>query len=261
VTTDLSLYFAADRSTASFHKRIQVFAVGSTLMKRLLQIFFAATLLLISKNTCVGDIIVSFAPSNPNPLMAGSAGTIDVLVHSNSGDVLDAFLADISLTPTGGSPAGGLRFSTTQNDAQLAEPSYVFFGQSLSQNVGVIIGTSYTSTDPFDSFSGSDASDDGSAIPLAGNPTPVTLTMSDQLLFRIDLNALAAGTYEIDLLSSSTFVSDQLDFISPPLLYSSTPFSLTVTGTAAVPEPGTFCVLSILTAGATYRRMRRRSRS
>ncbi len=202
-------------------------------------------------NSCSAGIIVSFASTNPNPIITGSSGTMDVLIHSNAGDVLDGFLVDIAITPVGGSPAGGLQFSATQNDAQLGLGNYVFFGRSLSENTGAIVGSSAS---PFNVFSGSDFTDDGSGIPGPGIPDPVTLTGTDLLLFRLDLTAFSAGTYSIDLLPSSQFGDDNGNLLG----FSSTPGSIIVNGTAAVPEPGSVGLLSMCAGVAFCRYGRRR---
>lgn len=209
-------------------------------------------------NLCSADIIVSFSPSTPNPLTVGSTGTIDVLIHSNSSDVLDGFLFDIRITPTGGAPAGGLQFSATQNDSQLADSEYVFYQISQSENTGSFIGQT---TSPFDVYSGFDFSDDGSGIalpggPLPGSPSPVTLTGDDLLLARLDLTAFAAGTYAIDMLPSSEFGDEPGNLFS----FDSTPGLLTVNGTAAVPEPGSVGFLSII-ALIAFRRYRMQSKN
>ena len=55
-------------------------------------------------------IILSYAASSPAPLLAGSSATLDVLIHSDASDVLDAFQVAFTLTPVGLSPVGGLQF-------------------------------------------------------------------------------------------------------------------------------------------------------
>lgn len=207
-------------------------------------------LLLVFANNCDAGLIISFHPSTPDPLFVGSSGTIDVMIHSNTGDVLDAFLVDIAITPIGG-PLGGLQFSPSQNDSQLSDLNYVFYGKSLSQTTGTIIGATAS---PFDTYSGSDFSDDGTGMPFPGLPSPTTLGLTDLLLFRLDLTAFTAGTYSIDLKPSSEFADDMF----APLSFNSTPQTITVNGVAAVPEPGTLGILSLVAAAGVIRRVRRR---
>ncbi len=80
---------------------------------------------------------ITFSPSSPNPLVAGSAGTVDVLIRSTTGtDSLDAFNANVVIT---GGP--GLVFSGIQTEAQLTNPNYVFFGNSLNVTNNSSVGT------------------------------------------------------------------------------------------------------------------------
>jgi hypothetical protein len=201
-------------------------------------------------------IIVSFGTSAPNPMIAGSSGIIDVFVRTDVGsETLDGFNVRVGLTPTGGSPIGGLIFSATQSEAQLGDTDYVFFGISLSQNTSTTIGTVSGGGSLYTGF---DASDDGSDIPFPANPVPVILTTTDRLLYRLDLTAVAAGTYDIDVSPGETiFLSDQFEE-SSAITFSSTPASLTVNGAAAVPEPASMAFLMVTcTAVALRRRFRR----
>lgn len=191
-------------------------------------------------------IIVTFGASVPDPIIAGSSGTVDVYVRANAGtQTLDAFLVRVGLTPIAGSPAGGVIFSAAQAEAQLGQTSYVFFGISQSQNTMTGIGTVSGSGSL---YTGMDASDDGSS-----NPMPVILTTTNRLLYRLNLTGVAAGTYAIDVNSDvSSFYSDQLDG-SSTITYSSTAGSLTVNGAASVPEPASMAFLLIAFAAVALR--------
>jgi len=200
-----------------------------------------------------GSIIVTFGTSSPDPLIAGSSGTIDVFAASTGTDTLDGFQLGVSLS---GGPAGGLLFSSTQTEGQLAVgpgppgSGYVFFGNSLAQNPATPIGTvsgggtTYTGFDAtFDFF-------------------PISLTTTPQLLYRLNLDAVTAGIYTIDAIASPTsaFFSDQLDPIASDIPFISTAGIITV---AAVPEPGSllFCGFVAVYAGARRWRKKRTSQS
>ena len=196
-------------------------------------------------------IVLSFAPSSPSPLSAGSAGTVDVLIHSDASDILDAFQIDLNLTPVGLSPVGGLKFSATQLDSQLTELNYVFFGNSLSfetsQSVGTVIGG--------DVYMGYDATFDF---------IPVTLSGIDQLLFRLNLDGVTAGSYSIGVLSAIFLKDQRLADPSDPgypdnvVPHSSTLGTITVAGTTAVPEPSSAVLLGMAIAiGLIYRRIKK----
>jgi hypothetical protein len=179
---------------------------------------------------------------------------VDVFIRTNAGNqTLDGFQTRINLT---GGPAGGLIFSAVQAEAQLGigGPSgYVFFGKSISQNtssnIGIVLpgGSSYI---------GADSTDDGSAIPLVGNPDPITLTTTNRLLYRLNLSAVTAGNYNIDLNGAvSSFYSDQLDPANTTVTFSSTAGTLNV---SAVPEPSSLLLIAVGCAG--MRAFRRRCR-
>jgi hypothetical protein len=201
-------------------------------------------------------IIVSFGASVPDPMIAGSSGIVDVFVRTDSGnETLDGFNVRVGLTPTGVSPVGGLVFSVAQSEAQLSDTDYVFFGISLSQNTSTTIGAVSGGGSVYTGF---DASDDGTGIPFPGNPESMILTTTDRLLYRLDLTAVAAGTYAIDVSPGETlFLADQFDE-GTAITFSSTPTTLTVNGAAAVPEPASMAFLMVTcTAVALRRRFRR----
>ena len=141
-----------------------------------------SVLILASARVCHAGLVITPSDMSLNPISVGSSGTIDFFIKADIGtQVLDGFQATISIT---GGTAGGLVFSAGQADSQLGDGNYVFAGNSLSQNTLVGVGTV---TNAGLTYIGSDASDDGSAAPLAGNPVPVTLTDVDKLLFRLNL--------------------------------------------------------------------------
>ena len=212
--------------------------------------------LLVSVSKAQAGIIVSFGTSAPNPMTAGGSGLIDVFLKTDGGNqLLDGFNVQIGIT---GGPAGGLIFSSTQTEGQLADASYVFFSKSLSQNTSTSIGAVSGGGSLYTGF---DATDDGTGPPPAfGNPDPITLTTTNQLLYRLNLSAITAGLYTIDVnpLADPSFFTDQLDPLNTGIAFTSTPGSITVNSAAAVPEPSSIAMLCVAGIGASIVRLRRR---
>lgn len=208
-------------------------------------IFLSAS---IAGPTAAGGVMLSFRQSSPSPLTVGSSGTIDVMIQSDqTGDKLDAFLVAFTLTPDvssldGGSP-GGLRFSASQLDLQLNDPEYVFANRSLSDVTGASVGAVSTTIDTNDTFAGLDATYNTNLLHL-GDPDPVDLTTEERLLFRLNLDAVTAGTYQIKI-TSAEFLSatSLLDFPSADVAG-----TITVTGATAVPEPSSAVILGLACA-------------
>jgi len=212
--------------------------------------------ILVLSSSASADILVSFGPSVPGPLIAGSSGLINVFVRASAGtETLDGFLVEIGLS---GGPAGGLIFSPIQTESQLTDPGYVFAGKSLNFNTGLPVGL----VGPATTYSGADFTDDGSGPPpLPGLPAPVTLTTTNKLLFRLNLSAVTAGIYTIDVTPFP--ISDFLDPAFTSIPFSSIAGSITVDPAAAVPKPGSmlFCGVVAACAGVTGWCRRKKSAS
>jgi hypothetical protein len=158
----------------------------------------------------IGDATVS----------AGSATSVLVTISGGPDDRLDTFGVEFRLTPVN-NPAGFVRFSATQSNAQLSAPNYVFAGDSAG-GTGVATTTTFTR----DTYIGGDGT-----LSMAGVP----VTPSNDLLVLLDVSALdaAAGDrFTISLVpTANTFFFDAL---FNPVQFASTSGTVTVT---PVPEP------------------------
>jgi hypothetical protein len=147
----------------------------------------------------------------------------------------------VNLSAVGGAPANGLLFASTQQQSQLVSTSYVFAGNSsvVSNNGQVgnvqLNGLRYTGSDTVV----------GSAVSV---PT------SNRILFSLDLNPVAQGTYQISVdttLNATGFLDGS---------FASIPFAHSAGLLSVVPEPGSILLLfsSIPAFYLAYRRTRAR---
>ena len=87
-------------------------------------------------------------------------------------------------------------------------------------------------------FTGYDATDDAND-PDHLTPLPVTLTTTDLLLFRLNLDAAVAGNYQISI-TSATFLENYFDSPDDGISFTTANGMITVAdATTAVPEPST----------------------
>ena len=176
--------------------------------RRLLALFLASAAGLNSV-AAPAALVVSFSPTSPNPLVSGSFGTVDVLLSSdNPADQVGSFFAQFLLTPVGGPPASPLLFRGIQGETQLADPNYLFAGNS---------GLMSLST-PVTSIAGGDLY--LSNLEFTTGPS-ISGPFSNALLFRLDLAAFDPGDYYITLVTAE-FRPDALGEKSP-LDFTSTP--------------------------------------
>lgn len=193
-------------------------------------------------NTAAAAILLSFSPSSPDPLVAGSAGAIQLLLASdNPADQVGKIDAQFLITPLTG-PAGGLEFAATQSQAQLANANYIFFGGSSVPSASV---------GPSDSY----------VVSVASTAGPITVQPNTFVAFTIDLNAISPGDYRIDLVAA--FVEKDPDE-GGLLEYLSSPRVLTVrrpVDDTPIPEPSSavaWSILALLGMAAGHARRRER---
>jgi hypothetical protein len=195
----------------------------------------ALTGLLFLPRATQADFLITIGDANIQP---GGAGFVDVLIRGTSpgGDPLSAF--GVALQITGPGPTR-LSFVSPQPDGELTDPRYVFFGNSAAQALGVPVGVVTTGAVPGDTFVGGDSTFPPSEATVSG----------DGLLLRLEVTAdtalppVVGDTFTVSLLGGpGTFFES-----SPGTLasYASTPGTVVVANTAAVPAPGTLVLAGV----------------
>lgn len=169
------------------------------------------------------SLIITFVPSNPNPIIAGGTGYVDVLIHSDKDDTLSGFAVDFSLS--GGTD---LNFADLQSNAYVNDANYVFGTDRLtdtpsSANVGAFTDTIL------------DASTNSGGF--------VQLDTTDLLLTRLEFVAAptaASAVYTLALNDLQLFVNDTFE----PIAYNSGAIDIDLTGvTSPVPEPSSLLLV------------------
>lgn len=199
----------------------------------------AFTLLLLFQQITVADIIVTIGSTD---LMAGGAGTLSVMITSDSNDELDLFDYDFQVTSLG-STLGDLTFSPSQSFSNTT-PGYVFESNSgnfaapsaFMDGQRIAGGDEATTTPVFPPFP---------STPFNGYDG--TVIDRPYLLTRFDLqhdNAFSINDQFSISLVSATFLTDVTSPIFPPgpptgtpLAFTSNTGLVTVSSAAAVPEP------------------------
>jgi hypothetical protein len=202
---------------------------------------FATFLLATCSVEANAGIMVTFFQSSPNPIVAGSTATIDVLLTGNPTDTLDFFLAEFVIT-SGTGPVGGLHFADPQDYAYLNANDYVFKGVSRSYFDLLSFGSVPGSLSPDQTrYSVGDYTDDLTKVPPDRGQAPVNLSATPFLLARLLVKTAPAvsGTYMLSLSTnpSHTVFADK-DGID--LVLHTTPITLTVGSSfTSIPEPTT----------------------
>ena len=205
-------------------------------------------LALYSTHSAEGGFVVSFGAGSgttagPVSFVEGQAGRLNVFIQRDAfpTEPLLSFTVRVNLSAVGGAPANGLLFASTQQQSQLVSTSYVFAGNSSvvgnNGQVGIVQlnGLRYT---------GSDA--------VVGSA--VSVPTSNRILFSLDMNPVAQGTYQISVdttLNATGFLDGS---------FASIPFAHSAGLLSVVPEPGSILLLfsSIPAFYLAYRRTRAR---
>ena len=231
-------------------------------------LFLLATLCCLS-STATAELLV-ILPGNTD-FFRDSTRTVDVLVRNTFGTPnLDNFAAKFLITPIGTATTAGVQFNAVQSDAQLADPNYVFAGNSLAAFLGDPLGV-VTTEDADNNPSTVEANNvynGGDAVFDTGSPVFVNQTY---LLYRLNITALPSARvgdkYNIALIGSpGNTESDFTHFLEPdggsgpiPIPLNSGSFALS-TLSVVVPEPGSVCLLTACFSGAAGWQLRRRRR-
>ena len=179
-------------------------------------------------------LVVSIGKQN---IVEGGTGFVDVTIRSDNlvGDPLTGFGFEFVITPAG---PRTLQFVDPQADLQLAQPDYVFFGNSADLIEGTPVGVVSSSGGGTNNrFVGGDDTDDVSDMTV----------MADRLLARLDLTAaqgvapIAGDVFTITLLRS---IFTSFDSNAGPIDFTTVPGQVMIIG-STVPEPSSL-VLALL---------------
>jgi len=186
-------------------------------------------------------------------VQAGGSGTLDVFVSSDADmltpDNLASFSAHFVISPVSGS---GLQFSDPQSDEQLADISYIFYGDSLASLFNIPVGTVSLLPPKVDYIGG-----DGTVSPAGVN---LDSSSGSFLLFRLNLDAALASVgsmFTVSLINDGS--TSFLDSANAEIALVPSSFNgFTVT---AVPEPSTGSMLLLASIGTAWYRRRKTLRN
>ncbi|HUT94315.1 MAG TPA: hypothetical protein VMY37_32950 [Thermoguttaceae bacterium] len=176
-------------------------------------------------------------------LVPGETGYLDVTISSDSGDLLDIFGVEFRISTSG---TTRLEFVDPPPDPQLADPAYIFFGDSLAEFFPPAGAVSTTST-ANDTYIGGDGT-----ILMLGHAVPSSpgaILAQLQVTSATGAPPLVGDTFAISVESTFSPISANgsttffLDPVFSELTYESDPGTVTM-----VPEPGMAVVFAVLGA-------------
>lgn len=197
---------------------------------------------LLNASSIQAAVVLTVVPS-ASSFNVGDTGFVDVLIHSDSGDALDSYLASATIT---GGPGALFAAPGAVSEPYLSDSSYVFFNRSanVANNLNAITAGGATAV------FGDVSYDFGSAPP--GDPLPLVLpgAGAPRLLARLAFNAVSEGSFTVNIDPTSSFIGAPPTF--DDFAFSSTPGSFSIT---AVPEPSSMALVGLIGAGSyLYRR-------
>ncbi|MGD9632155.1 MAG: hypothetical protein AB7O59_24490 [Pirellulales bacterium] len=202
------------------------------------QLVCASCLCLLATATARADFIVTVGNVSLGP---GSTGYLPVYIKSDSSDALAITSFEFRITTGGPRRLEFLNSPSPASDPTFSDPTYVFAGNSLDEDLNLPLGVAALATVPNDSFIGGDATADFS---------DVAVSTSDFLLAMLPINAatalppIAGDTFTITLvppsapgLDANTGFADSSAQFSE---FSSIPGSVLI-----VPEPSVLTLLIV----------------
>ena len=201
-----------------------------------------------------GDLVIDVLDAT---IPAGGSGFVDVVIASTGSDDIAGYDYEFVLTPDTAVPGTLTSFTAPQPDPQLADPAYLFFGDSANVALGFGVGTVSTTTTTADTFTGSDATDSFADVAVTSTPFLLaSLEVEHVLPVGVDPATTVGDTFTLSL-AGATFV----DSFFGTHTVTGLPGTVTLSASmAAIPEPGTilFCSVALSAWGATSLRRRRR---
>jgi hypothetical protein len=202
-------------------------------------------LLAVSTRSAQANLRISFEPVGPVTITPGASVTINVLIGPSDTNVPLLSLASLGLDIDALPGAGGtLLFSTTQPNAFMSDPSYVFSG--VSGNLWAGLDFWQTPLIPSEFLSGGDVAFDPNTFTEIDVPVDQTYLLAQ---FTVEASADAYGSFVVFLDPATTqFLLSDLSTI---VEYDGSRLIIRV-----VPEPAS-CALAGLGAGLLFLARRR----
>jgi hypothetical protein len=237
---------AASRSQQS--ARVPVGATPRVTAIRTVSLLLLATLVQLAQpSSGFAGLIVSVSDLT---LPAGGAGFADVHIRSDGSDLLGLYNVEFRISP--------VEFVDPQSDLQLADPDYVFAGNSFKDLNALPLGNVIPIFATGDTFAGFDFTADFTDIVLDG---------TDLLLARLEVTAATGlppepgDQFMVSLVENSVFLNDS-GMLEINTDASDLTGTVTISAPSTAPEPASltlFC-LGAMGVAAAGRRPRRRTR-
>ena len=214
----------------------------------------AFVLSLFVANSASAVLIIDFQSGTITP---GGEQTIDVFLSSDAAQPEGIFLYDLSFV-VNGSPTGdsSMTFVDPLNEDFIEEANYVFFGNSL--NADNPPSAVFDITDEGDIALALDETSDGLNIQVSSTPVLLSRLSFQHNLASQTPESVNGDEYEITVGRDPMFDVAFEDEFGDPVNFEFGDRGFLTVQAVAIPEPGSFALMSLLGMGCVSMRRRRR---